>query len=345
MPEPLPPPLLVNSDETILRFPYPFPEDSYMYSFNVEPHTPSARVESMRAAFDSDEHYLTECRQKARILAEDPRRCLILPHMEQAQWDFLELAMTSLAADYPHHFSLERNGGHWRWINRLLDIDHAFTFGDPAGFDEAPFRFIARQMQGDMVLLDQRDNTLWMDAGMVTGAADWSLKFDVGMSFHQWHAPVPKAHELGVFDRALRYLLMVRHEHPVRRLNWTMTVNPWLDTSTENYTIWGPDRATVTLDDVADRVHLRVELQALFRLPRSHALAFSIRTYLLPLRDIVRVPKWRARLHRVLRDLDPALSTYKGLDLYRQVTVKFLSRYDDGTPLSPGIQHDATGLV
>ena len=30
---------------------------------------------------------------------------------------------------------------------------------------------------------------------------------NLGMSFHEWHGPVPLAHELGVFDRALKYLL------------------------------------------------------------------------------------------------------------------------------------------
>lgn len=76
-------------------------------------------------------------------------------------------------------------------------------------------------------MLDQRDGTLWM----VTTQADWSLNFDLGMNFTEWHGPVPLAHDLGVFDRALKFLLNLRVGHPVRRLNWTMTVHPRLDTS------------------------------------------------------------------------------------------------------------------
>ena len=56
-------------------------------------------------------------------------------------------------------------------------------------------------------MLDQRDGNLWMDAGMVTTQADWSLDFDIGMNFMEWHGPVPLAHEIGVFDRALKFLL------------------------------------------------------------------------------------------------------------------------------------------
>ncbi|MBB2201822.1 heme-dependent oxidative N-demethylase family protein [Gluconacetobacter tumulisoli] len=334
-----------NSDAAILRFPFPFPEDSYMYSMNVEPHVPAGPVASLHHAFDIDEHYVSECREKARILAEDPERCLVLPHMRQAEWDFVELAMDSLSRDYPDLFALDRDGDRWRWTNRPLEITQDFVFGNAGTLPCGPFEYMARQMQGDFTLQDQRDGDLWMDGGMVTSQADWSLKFDLGMSFGQWHAPVPKAPQMGIFDRALRFLLMLRHGHPVRRLNWTMTINPRLDTSPENFTIWGGDRGSVTADNVADKVHLRVELQSLFRLPRSNAILFSVRCYLLPVGAIARVPKWRSRLHRVLRDLDPALVAYKGLDRYLPQTVAFLSRLDDGAVLSPGIQPDTAILI
>jgi hypothetical protein len=261
--------------------------------------------------------------------------------MREAEWDFVEFAMTCLSEQYPQHFSLRREGQDWHWVNRLLGYEQSFVFGDAATLPLPPFEYMARQMQGDFTLHDQREDDLWMDGGMVTSQADWSLKFDLGMSFRQWHAPVPKAAEMGVFDRGLRFLLMLQPGKPVRRLNWTMTINPRLDTSPENFMVWGPDRASVTPENVADKVHLRVELQTLYRMPRSNAILFSIRCYLMPVRDIMRVSKWRRRLHRVLRDLDPALSSYKGLDLYRQTVVDFLAPYDDGAPLSSGIQPDA----
>ncbi len=336
-----PPYQVTNSAETIMRFPFPFPEDSYMYSMNVEPHVRSGPVAAMHHTFDIDEHYVAECAEKARILEQDPKRCIVLPHMREAEWDFVEFAMTCLSEQYPQHFSLRREGQDWHWVNRLLGYEQSFVFGDAATLPLPPFEYMARQMQGDFTLHDQREDDLWMDGGMVTSQADWSLKFDLGMSFRQWHAPVPKAAEMGVFDRGLRFLLMLQPGKPVRRLNWTMTINPRLDTSPENFMVWGPDRASITPENVADKVHLRVELQTLYRMPRSNAILFSIRCYLMPVRDIMRVSKWRRRLHRVLRDLDPALSSYKGLDLYRQTVVDFLASYDDGAPLSSGIQPDA----
>ena len=325
-----------NSPEAIRRFPLPFSEDSYMYSVNIEPHMPGPVGSVTQFPFDVDEHYIAECRERAIVLASEPLRYQALPHMMSSQWDCLELIMESLARDYPTHFSLARDGNRWHWINRPLQIDQQFTFGDAATLPREPLDYITRQAQGDFVVMDQREGDLWAEAGMVTTQADWSLDFDLGMTFKEWHGPVPLAHELQVFDRALKFLLNLRLGQPVRRLNWTMTIHPRLDTSPENYPQWGPDRATVTAQNAGDLVHLRVELQGLWRLPRSNAIVFGIRCYLISLRELATVPKWARRVHRVLRDLHPALIDYKGLTRYRDAAVKWLAPFDNGSPTTPG---------
>ena len=275
-------------------------------------------------------------RDRALVLRDDPLRCQALPNMMLAQWDLLELLMTSMARDYPQWFSLQRAGLEWHWVNRPLGIEQSFVFGDVDTLPHEPMEYITRQCQGDFTLLDQREDSLWMDAGIATTQADWSLDFDVGMNFMEWHGPVPLAHEAHVFDRALKFLLNLQQDSPVRRLNWTMTINPRLDTSPENYHKWGKDRASVTADNVSKKVHLRVEVQALWRLPRSNAIVFSIRAYLISLEQLVTIPKWARRLHRVLKTLPPELIDYKGITRYRDVTIDFLSRLDDGSPTSVG---------
>jgi len=333
-----------NSPAAILRFPFPFDQDSYMYGINMEPHTRTAMGGAFAVAFDVDEHYVAECAERAAALAADPSRCQVLPHMIDAEWDTLELIMESLSADYPEHFALERQGDEWTWTNRPLGLHQRFRFGDASSLPHSPFEYITRQAQGDFTLQDQRDGTLTMDGGIATTQADWSLSFDLGMTFHEWHGPVPLAHQKGVFDRALSYLMRVRFGHPARRLNWTMTVNPRLDTSPENYPVWGPDRTTLTADNIGETLHLRVELQTFYRLPRSNALLFSIRAYLASIDELARVPKWGRRLHRVLRDLHPEIGAYKGTDRFRALAVAHLAKRDDGAPTSPGIAPDLQAL-
>jgi hypothetical protein len=91
-------------------------------------------------------------------------------------------------------------------------------------------------------------------------------------------------------------------------------------------------------------VCLRVELQTLFRLPRSNAILFGIRCYLIRLDELVRVRKWARRLHRVLADLDPRVADYKSLTGIRPLIVKYLSPFDDGAPTNAGAGPDQSIL-
>lgn len=325
-----------NSPETVRRAPFPFDKDAYMYAVNMELHRDGRAGTAFEEPIDVDEHYVSEMRDRALVLDEDPLRCQSLPHMTLAGWDTLELLMTSKAASYPDWFTLTRDGDRWHWINRPLGIDQHFVFGDETTLPYEPLEYITRQAQGDFCVLDERAGNLWMDAGMVTTQADWSLDFDIGMNFFEWHAPVPLAHELGIFERALKYLRAVQQGNPARRLNWTMTVNPRLDTSPENYHVWGPENTHITKDNVADKLFLRIELQSFWRLPRSNAILFPIRCYFLSMRDLSTVPKWATRMHRVLESLPPELASYKGLDNYRPIAIEWLAQFDDGSPTTPG---------
>ncbi|SEG53898.1 Protein of unknown function [Thermomonospora echinospora] len=105
-----------------------------------------------------------------------------------------------------------------------------------------------------------------------------------------------------------------------------MTVGRRLGTSTETYPEWGADRRLLDVDDPAlgDRLHLRVEVQHLLRLAPSGAILFLIRTYLLSLTDLARVPEWRRRFAAVLAGLPEDLVDYKGLSHYRDAAVRWL---------------------
>ena len=153
---------------------------------------------------------MAECRERALVLAGEPLRYQALPHMMSAQWDCLELIFESLARDYPHHFTLSPQGNRWHWVNRPLGLEQSSRSAIRRRCRTSRWITSTRQAQGDWVVMDQRDGDLWAEAGMVTTQADWSLDFDVGMTFAEWHGPVPLAHEMGVFDRALKYLLNLR---------------------------------------------------------------------------------------------------------------------------------------
>ena len=131
-----------NSQRAIDRFPFPFHEDSYMYSVNMEQHQGGPSDSIYEKRFDVDEHYVAEMRDRAMVLADDPLRCQSLPHMTLAGWDLLELIMVSKSEDYPALFELHRDGDNWHWINKPLGIDDHFVFMDETTLPYGPMEYI-----------------------------------------------------------------------------------------------------------------------------------------------------------------------------------------------------------
>ena len=128
-----------NSQRAIERFPFPFPEDAYRYSVNIEPHAGGPPGSVYEHWFDIDEHYLSEVEERRIVLGRDPSRCAVLPHMRLAAWDTLEMLMEHFASDYPAHFALHKQGPQWTWINHPLEIEQAFRFGDDDSLPLEPF--------------------------------------------------------------------------------------------------------------------------------------------------------------------------------------------------------------
>ncbi|MBO1267272.1 heme-dependent oxidative N-demethylase family protein [Arthrobacter cavernae] len=315
-------------DHRLARFPFPFPEDAYRYSANVEPAlttvaTPAGSWGDKLIEIDGD--YRAELAERDAILRRDPSRLALLDHMRPAAWDALLTVLETLASEYPEDMEFSRAGRACRWNNRLLGEEWEFTVGDDSSLPGGPLGFLSSQVQEDIVLLDQREDALWLDGGVVTFAADWSMGFDVGMRFLEVHGPVPRIREEEIITRAQQFLMRLQPGQDYRRSNWTMTVGRRLDTSIETYPEWGPDRTSVADDPALPaRLHLRVEVQHLVRLPRSGALMFLVRTHLASLEELATVPAWRERLGKVLAELPEDMADYKGISRYRHAASRWL---------------------
>ncbi|MGV9709529.1 heme-dependent oxidative N-demethylase subunit alpha family protein [Gordonia sp. NPDC003424] len=312
-------------------FPFPFIDDQYRYSTNVEPAAHpvvTAAGQWGETVIDIDDEYHDELAERAAILDADPTRHAVLPHMRPAAWDAMVTIMRELALTNPNQMRLTSTGGDaWRWENDILGLVQDFRYGDAATLPEEPLRYITTQVQEDIALLDQRNGQLFVDAGLITFAADWSFGFDVGMSFLEIHGPVPRVRKEGVITRAHEFLKRLQPHQPYRRTNWTMTIGRRLDVSTERYPEWGPDREMIQhVDDetFGRLVHLRVEVQHLIRLPDSGAIMFLIRTHLLPLETLATVESWRQRTAAVLAGLPDDMADYKGIIKYRNRAADWL---------------------
>jgi hypothetical protein len=319
-----------TTPELLGAFPFPFLGDSYRYSTNIEPAGTAVSTPVGgwgERVVDVDGEYETELAERASILAEDPTRYAVLPHMRPACWDTMLTLMRELASAYPDTMSLTGDGTSWQWRNARLGVAQDFVYGDESTLPAEPLAYIGAQVQEDIVLLDQRGGDLFADAGVVTFAAAWSFGFDLGMTFLEIHGPVPRLRESGVITRARDFLMRLQPNETFRRTNWSMTIGRRLDISMERYPQWASDRlvlAGAADEDFGRLLHLRVEVQHLIRLPESGAICFLIRSYLLALNDLATIEPWRARTAAVLTELPDDLAEYKGLAPYRERAVQWL---------------------
>ena len=311
-------------------FPFPFRSDRYELRVNVEPARVPVTTEAGgwgSGVFVVDGDHTSELAERARVLERDPSRLTVLPHMRPACWDVLLYGLRELADRRPDVMELREDGDVFVWRNDLLGVERRFREFDDDALPGGPLGFLGSQAQEDVVLLDEREGALWADAGLVTFASGWSLRFDIGMPFADVHAPVPRIGGSGFTARAERFILRLAPGQEYRRVNWSLSAGRHLDQSVENTAAWAPDRrraATIEGDELAELLHLRVEVQHLVRLGESGAVAFFIRTHLASLADLARVPRWRHRTGLVLADVPEDVAEYKGIAPVRDAAVRWL---------------------
>ncbi|RXT04275.1 DUF3445 domain-containing protein [Ammoniphilus sp. CFH 90114] len=304
-------------------FPFPLRDDIYRFSNNSIPLVPPCSI-------DVTSTYVEEVKSKRDLLSSHPNRCYqSTPHTMTAQWEIVDLVAHHLATYFPDQFHLEKHGNRWTIGNEPLGERVSFTFGDSSTLPQEPLDFIGRHVQEDLILMMQRDGNLFLDAGQLCFPANWSLAFDLGMTFKEIHKPIPGFQDHGLDDRILNFLMRLEAGQPWGRRNWSMMAGSRLDTSLETFDEWGKARHQVTMENVGELVHLRVEVQKLFRLPRSHGIFFTIHSHMLPLHLLKHKPEWLQRFYLVLSELPHSIADYKGIGLYRNTAVEYLKRLLD----------------
>lgn len=309
----------MNSTESPQAFPYPFSNRGvYRYSNNAVPLNPPIAIELTK-------QYIDEVSLKRNLIQHHPERCYhSSPHTMDAQWEALDLIVHQLAGFYPEKFKLSKQNGEWEFLNLQLDEKTIFTFGDSATLQHEPLDFIGRHVQEDLILMMQRDGDLYLDAGQLCFPANWSLYFDAGMSFKEIHTPIPGFQSAELDERILQFLMRIEAGKPWWRKNWSLMAGNRLDTSLETFAEWGQARKNVTKENVGELVHFRVEVQKLFRLPKSNGILFTIHTHLLPLEKFIQHTPWLEQFYAILAELPEFIADYKGISSYRHVVLEFL---------------------
>lgn len=302
---------------------FPFDRDTFALSMGVRALGASPLLEV------DPQRYREEVRLRAAIVDADRHTYFrAAPGTEPAQWEAVELVLTSLAQAYPEHFRLVREGRTWHWENRLLGTEEVLHFGERAPGGEggrvpAPLEWLGRQVQEDLLLLDGTAPGSPVVAGHLCFASGWCLEEKLGRPLLEVHAPVPGYAE--ALGRSTD-LLMQRLEagRPVGRVNWGLAVTDALNLGPSTEASWAHLREGITPQNAGDRVFLRLERQTLARLPLSRALLFTLHIWRGPIRDEAADPHRRRRLAAVLRTTPPDTRRYKRIDGYVEPLLAYL---------------------
>ncbi len=302
----------------LATFPFPFKEDTYRYSNNSVLLDPPYAV-------DLTSEYEEEITLKRKLLLDHPTRCFqALPHTNEAQWEIVSLILHNLAEMSPDDFQLHINGDIWTFTNHKTNEREQFIFGNNASLPYEPLNFVGRHVQEDLILMGQRDHDLYLDAGQLCFPANWSLEFNLGMTFVEIHSPITRFTEGGLDVKIRNFIMRLEAGKPWVRRNWSLNAGRRLDTSLETFHLWGQERQRVTADNAGQLVQLRVEVQKLFRLPRTHSILFTIHTHLISLEEIAQKRSWLAQIYNILVELPDYIAEYKGMMLYKNAVLAYL---------------------
>jgi len=301
-----------------VSFPFPFEDNTYAYSNNLKPL-------GDQCAIAITEDYQTEVERKRDLLTQRHRDCFqAMPGTSDGQWEVLHTLLAHLTKHYPSYFTVSMNGNQTTFVNHILGESQTFEYGNTASLPFAPLDFIGRHVQEDLILMGQREDELYLDAGQLCFPGNWSIAFDLGMRFSEIHRPVPVIGDSELGHKIEKFLLRTTAETPWTRLNWSLNAGRRLDTSPSTFDEWGPLRYEVKRENAGRFVHLRVESQNLIRLTGQHNILFTIHTFLMPLEKLIENPLWAHRLHGVLTTLSDEMTEYKGLSAYKAQVITYL---------------------
>lgn len=212
----------------------------------------------------------------------------------------------------------------------------------------------ARTVAEDFLMLQYEEKTeqYYLKSGSFSFPSGFDPAMKVGLPLSQIHAPVPFYKER-IQSSMDKYFKRVKVGVWIERLNWSVQTHtnlyaaglnhPQKNESVDateyvsmeplpNY-FFKPEKSlpSETLD-FTNQVHLRVERQALFRLPKCKFIVFTIKTYLTPLSQIRdhEPAKCSEELISAIQNLPPQTRHYKVADKWGDAVISYLSRETEG---------------
>lgn len=253
---------------------------------------------------EPDDRFALELNERERIQKEHPNQVFYAEASSRpSQIETVELILD---------FLLHHHGDCWDADAHTITDKQRGIIWKRSDFEEAPLMLASKLVQDDLVLMTPCETGYRLCAASVCFPSNWDLTKKVGKPLLEIHAPVPgldgRTGQLidGIFNN-------FRTKTPGWRINWSLMTHGSLYSPT-------PKGRKLTLAELEDFErskdwYLRVERQALRRLPKAGDILFTVRIYHDPFEEMLRQPDCsdiHAHLIAAVAALGDAERGYKG---------------------------------
>ncbi len=267
------------------------------------------------AWIEVDRHYPSHMAEKDRLLAEHHDEVFAaLPESEAAQAECLDTVLCHLDRHLPDLVRQEED--------TLETADGRVLVRGATGL--APLDLAGRLVQEDLCLMAPADGTYRLIAASLCFPARWRLADKIGRPMAEIHDPVPG------FNARLarpvdRFFAGITADQVYLRLNWSVIDDPSLFQPT-GHGRGGLD-PSISVETIADRLHVRIERQTFLRLPETGVLVFGIKTVVDPITVIADRPDLAAALLGSLHGMPDDMRAYKSLGPFAEVLETWLEQH------------------
>lgn len=147
------------------------------------------------------------------------------------------------------------------------------------------------------------------------GPAGWDLQERIGWPLWRIHSPVP-TWNVKLLKSVEKFFYNIKVSSPMERINFFVQTTDTMFQQT-------PFEASLPNPPAPEDIRLRFERQTFRRLPRSGAVCFMVRTFLIPMTDLANEPGSLRDLILACRALPPDMAKYKA----RQVWIDTMETY------------------
>jgi hypothetical protein len=271
-----------------------------------------------------DNHYPKYHADKAKRIVERGSKCYgTAPEAYPAALELLQELVDYLPSRYPSLYKRTDNGIMNLWSGESFDITER-------PLSEDPMCMAGRLVQDDLALMIEKpDGEYYLLAGSILLAGFWRLEDKFGMRMSDIHTSgdVPQFKEK-LESSMMKFFSRLGCEELYARNNYFIQVD---DSLAWSWSIGGEDSSglswqTAEKNRAIEHHWFRSERQSLRRLPKTGAIAFTIRTYFHPITEIAQEDYVPGRLASAIRSWGDDVSRYKGKERYEEVLLEYLDK-------------------